>query len=99
MVRKDLDNTAEKERISREMGKIIYQLSEDELTELLEDEEIIINMPNDQNYLWSEEDQMQDSKTFDFKKIKAIKNVLWIFLLRINSYSSLATRIFYSPQK
>lgn len=35
----------------------------------------IIGMPNDQNYLWSEdeEEKIQDVKAFNFKKIKSIK--------------------------
>jgi hypothetical protein len=76
MVRGDLNkikNITEEERIGRAMGKIISHLSEDELSELLEDEEITINMPNDQNYIWSEEDVLQDAKIFNFKKIKGIK--------------------------
>jgi flagellar biosynthesis GTPase FlhF len=74
MARGDLDDIAEKERINRELGRIISQLSEDELAELLRDEEIIItNMPNDQNYIWSEEDVLQDTKIFNFKRIKAVK--------------------------
>lgn len=72
MVRGDLNNITEQERINRELGKIISQLSEDELAELLEDEEIII-MPNDQNYVWSEEDVLQDTKIFNFKRIKGLK--------------------------
>ena len=66
----DLNNITEEERIVR---AIVSQLSEDEFAELLEDEEIIINMPNDQNYIWSEEDLLQDAKIFNFKKIKGIK--------------------------
>jgi len=62
-------NTKE-ERIGQAMSKIISQLSEGELRELLNDDE---NMPNDQNYIWSEEDLAQDAKIFNFKKIKGIK--------------------------
>jgi hypothetical protein len=68
-----ITNLTEEERIGRSMGRIISRLSEDELSELLLDNEIIDDMPNDQNYVWSEEDVIQDAKIFDFKKIKSIK--------------------------
>jgi len=70
MVRRSITNTTEEERIGQSLGRIISQMSEDELTELLLDED---DMPNDQNYVWSEEDVLQDAKIFDFKKIKPIK--------------------------
>ena len=70
MARRSIINLSEEEKIGRAMGRIISQMSEDELTELLLDEE---DMPNDQNYVWSEEDVLQDAKIFDFKKIKGIK--------------------------
>jgi hypothetical protein len=67
MARRDL-NTDE-ERIQASLGKILSRMSEDEIVNLFEEDD----MPNDQNYVWSEEDTLQDSKIFDFKKIKGIK--------------------------
>jgi len=67
MARRDL-NTDE-ERIQASLGKILSRMSEDEIINLFEEDD----MPNDQNYVWSEEDTLQDSKIFDFKKIKGIK--------------------------
>lgn len=67
----EINNLSEEERIGRSMGRIISRLSEDELSELLLDNEI--DMPNDQNYVWSEEDVLQDTKIFNFKKIKPVK--------------------------
>lgn len=68
MARRDL-NTSEEERVQQSLGKILSRMSEDEIINLFEEDD----MPNDQNYVWSEEDTLQDSKIFDFKKIKGIK--------------------------
>lgn len=67
---------SEEERIGKSLGHILANLSEDDFKNLIYDDDKIIdltNMPNDQNYLWSEEDKTQDSKVFDFKKIEGIK--------------------------
>jgi hypothetical protein len=46
---------------------------EKELSKLINEELKIRNMPSDQNYLWSEEDDPQNGKSFDFRKINKIK--------------------------
>jgi energy-coupling factor transporter ATP-binding protein EcfA2 len=66
---------SEEERVGQYLGRILANLSEDEFNNLIKDDDKIIDlsMPNDQNYLWSEEDKTQDTKIFDFKKIEGIK--------------------------
>ncbi len=60
---------AEENRIQQNLIKILSVLSDEEIVNLFDEE----NMPNDQNYIWSEEDLVQDTKIFNFKKIKGIK--------------------------
>jgi hypothetical protein len=70
MVRRGL---SKEERILESMGMILSRLPESELKELFNENNLNIDMPNDQNYTWSEEDKEQDSKIFDFNKIKPVK--------------------------
>ena len=62
-------NLTEEERIQESLINILSRLSENEIEKLFDED----NMPNDQNYVWSEEDVLQDTKIFNFKKIKGIK--------------------------
>ena len=66
---------SEEEIIEKNLSKFLFSLSDNEFNELINTDEIIDlnDMPNDQNYLWSEEDKTQDSKIFDFKKINGVK--------------------------
>jgi len=65
MARRDL---TEEERVQESLINILSRLSENEIVKLFDED----NMPNDQNYVWSEEDVLQDTKIFNFKKIKGI---------------------------
>jgi hypothetical protein len=66
MARREL---TEEEIIQQSLVNVLSKLSEDEIVKLFDED----SMPNDQNYVWSEEDVLQDAKIFNFKKIKAIK--------------------------
>lgn len=55
----------------RVVADLVDKLSDKDFDELINEEEI--TMPNDQNYLWSEDEETQDAKMFDFKKIKPVK--------------------------
>jgi hypothetical protein len=57
---------SDEEKIQQSLIKIFSRLTSNEITE-------VFDMPNDQNYVWSEEDLVQDTKIFNFKKIKEIK--------------------------
>ena len=75
MIRNSKVEFSEEERIGRSLGKILSNLSDEDFDKLINTDKIIdlSDMPNDQNYLWSDEDKTQDSKIFDFKKIEGVK--------------------------
>ena len=76
MIKNTQKELSEEERIGKSLGNILANLSDEDFKNLIYDDDKIIdltNMPNDQNYLWSEEDKTQDSKVFDFKKIDGVK--------------------------